>query len=249
MRIRELNDLPAQITELIKTESDRGVILILATYLEEILGALLTEACVSDKAAGSILELRQAAGDFDSKIRLSLAFGFIHDEEAKALRIVQRIRNKAAHFDHSNRGFNVLFDSPTTIDQVVALADIVDTPVNRQEKPDIRNHFISSARTLATLLMLRAAFVNKPNPCIPMVDILDKSAEYLKETELGKIGEAIKMYNRSGNNKAALEAFDEYTKLALTLLPAGTKAEDIKTLIDEVRSRHEAYLLEGNSSG
>ena len=108
-------DLPARVTKLVEAEPDRGVILILGAYLDEILGVLITGACVSDTLAAGILKHGQPAGTFNNRMALAQALGLIHEEDVQALRIVQKIRNKAAHFDLSGRGFEVLFDSSITV--------------------------------------------------------------------------------------------------------------------------------------
>src|SRR6185503_16772110 len=93
---RPLAGLPKEITRLLEKESDRGAILILAAYLEEILGEIVRGACVADDLADQLLDPRRPAGDFDSRILVCSAFALVHPEEVKALRLVQRIRNRAA---------------------------------------------------------------------------------------------------------------------------------------------------------
>ena len=117
---RQFIGMPAKITAILENESDRGVILVLAAYLEEVLGLIVRAACVTDEDADKILKFRALAGGFDLKIQLCKAFALIHPVEVKGLQAVRKIRNCAAHFD-DKRGLDVLFDSDSTIDQVILL--------------------------------------------------------------------------------------------------------------------------------
>lgn len=86
----EFLGLAKKVTELVEKESDRGAILILAAYLEEILGLLVRAICVSDKLGQKLTELNKPAGDFDSKIILCVSLGLISEDEGRALRFVQK---------------------------------------------------------------------------------------------------------------------------------------------------------------
>lgn len=158
------NGLPAKITELIKSESDRGVILILGAYLEELCGDVIRAACVTDDEADNILELRQPAGDFASKISLGVAFGLIHESEAKALHIIRKIRNSAAHFDKTGNGFDVLFDADKTIDHVTNLTSVMRIEKPNRTKESIRDKFVICARLLALQIIYRSTQAEKSNP-------------------------------------------------------------------------------------
>jgi hypothetical protein len=50
--------MPKKVTALVDNESDRGAILILAAYLEEILGLIVNAMCLSDEEGARIQEHR-----------------------------------------------------------------------------------------------------------------------------------------------------------------------------------------------
>jgi len=155
--------IPPKLTELLKTESDRGVILILGAYLEELLGLIIKAIVVTPKMADNLLSHKQTLGDFESRLNIAEAFALIHSEDATALRLIQKLRNKAAHFDRSGRGFDVLFDSPATVDQVFLLCEVVQLGELAPDftRPEVinttllRDWFINSCRKVVTQLMAR----------------------------------------------------------------------------------------------
>jgi len=153
--IKDFFGMPKEITKILATESDRGIILILAAYLEELLGLIIKESCISDKEADKLLEFGGSAGDFGSKRLLCTSLGLIHNEESAALKLVQNIRNRAAHFDKKGRGFKVLFDSNQTIDQVEALAEKMNVKLLSRKQEDVRFCFIIVSRFLTTKLYAR----------------------------------------------------------------------------------------------
>ena len=122
LSVDDYKGMPKEITSLSNSESDRGSILVLSAYLEEILASLISEVCISDDEANNLLEFRGPAGGFSLKISLCYALGLINAEEKDALGQIRKIRNAAAHFDRK-RGFDVLFTSDKTINHVSNLAD------------------------------------------------------------------------------------------------------------------------------
>jgi DNA-binding MltR family transcriptional regulator len=152
---------PEEITVILDKESDRGVILICIAYLEEILGALISNICVSNTLADTILQVRKPAGDFEGRILLSQALGLIHENEVKNLRILQKIRNKAAHFDRGGRGFDVLFDSDSTIDFVLELGKNLGIPTYPRQPALIRDGFIVATQSLAATLLQRRVKITR----------------------------------------------------------------------------------------
>lgn len=146
--------IPEKLTKLLDSESDRGVILIVAAYLDELLGLIIRSATVSDSLGAGLLDHRHPAGDFSGRISLCEAFGLIHEQEARALNLVRKIRNSAAHFDGKGRGFDVLFDSPGTSDQVNELSQAMNLGSIKGASAD-RDYFILLARLLATRLYAR----------------------------------------------------------------------------------------------
>lgn len=184
--LKEFSGMPKQITKLLKSESDRGVILILASYLEELLGFIVRESCVSDANADKMLQLRRPAGDFDSKILLCTAFAFIHYEEMQALRCIQKMRNRAAHFDRKGRGFDVLFNSDQTIDQVANLSETMNCKLPSRDREAVRATFILSARLLATKLFMRIAEATRPKAPQTLKEIANKIRIQMKDTPAGE---------------------------------------------------------------
>lgn len=65
------------------------------------------------------------------------------------------IRNSAAHFDKSGKGFEVLFDSDQTIDQVANLANAMNLKLESRKPEYIKQIFITTARLAATKLLFR----------------------------------------------------------------------------------------------
>lgn len=184
--------MPEEISRLLESESDRGAVLILGAYIEELLGLIIRAKCVSDADADQLLQLHSPAGDFDSRILLCKAFALIHPDEASALRAVQKIRNSAAHFDRKGRGFDTLFDSQATVDQVANLCKCLNLNPNlkSREPKVIRESFILSARILASRMWVRLCEVYKadtPKPASTFEDIASESRQNLKDTLLGKI--------------------------------------------------------------
>jgi hypothetical protein len=153
---KKFEGIAAKITKLLKKESDRGMILVLAAYLEELLGLIVRGTCVSDDEGASLLEFRAPAGTFDFKIQLCCAFGLVHPAEAAALNTLRKLRNAAAHFD-KDRGFDVLFDSDSTIDLVRNLSRSLNLDFESRKPAIVRDHFIASTRLLATKLWVRLA--------------------------------------------------------------------------------------------
>ena len=160
---RSLLGLPKTVTRQLKNESDRGAILVLAAYLEEILAELVRAACVDDDTATQLLELHHPAGDFYSKILLCTALALVHAEEARALRRVQTLRNRAAHFD-KRLGFDVLFDSSETVDHVASLMESLNCQLGDRDAESVRADFIVGCRLLATKLLLRLVAIPRPKP-------------------------------------------------------------------------------------
>jgi hypothetical protein len=152
-------------------ESDRGAILILGAYIEEALGLLITRHCVSDEAASKLLKHGQVGGTFEARLMLAEAFGFLHETELSGLRILQKIRNKAAHFDRSGRGFDVLFDSAATADQVVALADLFGYRRPEREAKALRSTLTDIVEKLVVNFFIRNTRAQTPSPAQSMEEI------------------------------------------------------------------------------
>lgn len=207
--------LSKKVTELVKSESDRGAILILAAYLEEILGLLVRAVCISDKHGQNLTELNKPAGNFDSKIIFCVSLGLISEDEEKALRFVQKIRNRAAHFDKRGRGFDVLFDSNSTVDQVAEFVKLFQSKLISRKPEKVKWAFVLSCRLLSSKLYVRLAKVSRmQKPCSSS----EESANFLekiKDTEVGKYLATMKQEASEGEleklNKV-LNSFQEIIK-------------------------------------
>jgi hypothetical protein len=176
-----------ELRELLAKESDRGAILIIAAHVEEVLGLLIGSICVSAEAAESLLKHGQPAGDFESRVVLAQTLGLIHETEVRALRMIQKIRNRAAHFDRTGRGFDVLFDSPATMDQVMALADIFGyTKFERQSKI-LRDTFLEIAENLSVVFFIRKLRTEQAKPAQSLeqlaIELIKEFGEELNEEQ------------------------------------------------------------------
>ncbi|MBI2448352.1 hypothetical protein HYV44_02210 [Candidatus Microgenomates bacterium] len=85
--------------EELKKESDRGIVLIISTLLEEYLTELLEKKFIDDKKeTDEILNGPLAPiGSFSSKIKLSYCLGLINKQDRDNLNTIRKIRNKFAH--------------------------------------------------------------------------------------------------------------------------------------------------------
>lgn len=191
--------MPKKVTELVKNESDRGAILILSAYLEEILGLLLQSICVTEKHGQKLLEFNSPAGDFNSKRVLCTALGLISDDEDKALKIIQNIRNKAAHFDRKDRGFDVLFDSEPTVNQIIELSKVLNTKLSSKDSSAVKEQFNSNCRLLSTKLYVRLPRVRRMIQPKSNKDEAAVIRKKLKGTEVGKALENMRDEAKKGN--------------------------------------------------
>ena len=215
-----LDGMPKKITELVEHESDRGAILILGAYIEELLGELIRSACTSNENADKLLEFRKPAGDFDSKILLCLAFGLMHENEAKALHAIRKIRNRAAHFDKKGQGFDVLFDAEQTIAHVSNLAEAMNLRLESREPDAVKALFEVSTRLLAAKIMIRAILAKQPQPVQTINEIANEYRSQIAGTEQG---ERLKNLEEGG-----LEAMSAYFKNLATYLRARSEEEGAK---------------------
>ena len=207
---QEFIGLAEQVSELVKNESDRSAILIFAAYLEEILGLLVRTTCVSDKYGKKLIELNKPAGSFDSKIILTVSFGLISEDEERALRYVQKIRNRAAHFDRKGRGFNVLFDSDPTIDQVGEFVKLFNSTLDSREQAVVKDAFVRSCRLLATKLYIRVAKAPRMKTALSSKQESLAILERMKDTELGKYLATMRKEASEGNTEKLFEALEAF---------------------------------------
>ena len=230
--IPDTNELKASLAK----ESDRGAILILAAYIEEIIGLILSDACVSANAASTLLKHGQPAGTFDSRVMLVEALGLVHVTEAKSLRFIQKIRNKAAHFDRSGRGFDVLFDSASTADQVVALAELLGYVTPKREPEVLRKVFINICTNLAFALIARVTLVQRAQPAKSLEEMGNELLNRYKEPDMQESiklpADLITSDIQNGNLifMAGLSLQELYNGKPLDELNAGFKKTDGETI-------------------
>lgn len=228
-----------EVEQLLSKESDRGAILILAAQIEELLGSLISEVCTSKQAAEAILKNGQPAGTFEHRVLLCQALGLIHNQEVNALRIIQKIRNKAAHFDRNGRGFNVLFDSSATVDQVMALLLLLEFDKPKNEPTAIRVSFIEAVQHLAAVISFR--HVGKQSAVEP-ISLKETATQYLENSSYIPEQECFSTpaYHLM---LCGLSRFQ-------TLLEAGLTIEDLKNkVLNKVRADEEAgFLTPGTAS-
>lgn len=207
--VKALVGMPKKITKLISEESDRGTILILAAYIDEILGYVIRASSTSDAVGRSLLENRAPAGDFNAKISLCCAFGLISPDEEKALNCLRRIRNSAAHFESKGRGFDVLFDSPKTVDLVEQLRVHLGVDLTSRKADEVRQAFVRASRLLASKLMLRLVESKRAPKLKSNSEIADDILEKRKGTKLGNLMEHLRTQARNGDMALVLDVLKE----------------------------------------
>ena len=187
-KFAQFEGLPKELTSLLETESDRGAILILSTYLEEILGLIIITLSTSQKLADELLDVRGPAGSFSYKIQICETFGLISTDEAAALNSLRKIRNSAAHFDQKGRGFKVLFDSPQTQEQMKVFLEHLNLKLESRKPESIREIFVTAGRLLAAKLMIRGAMVI---PATVPKSVKQLASEFLAERKDSALVKAI----------------------------------------------------------
>jgi hypothetical protein len=237
-----LFELPQRITELVATESDRGAILILGAYIDEILGLLVAAGCASDALADSILKHGQPAGTFDARLLLAQAFGLIHEEDVKGLRIVQKIRNKAAHFDRSGRGFDVLFDSPATADQVVELSTLFYEKLTDRSPLAVRHSFVESARNVANRLLMRRPDIKRPAPLKSTEELLAEAFAIDPDTSLSELLDKVRAFRDSPEGRAeyqgAVHLLGKMLLNSRTSVDGNGLPDEMLLAVSDIVSRH-----------
>lgn len=96
----EIRDLFENLAKKLLGESDRGAIIIGATYIEDQLSFLIDKTLPSDenkKYRNRLFKYPGPLSSFSAKIELSYAFRLIDKNLYNSLNILRQIRNKAAH--------------------------------------------------------------------------------------------------------------------------------------------------------
>ncbi len=101
-RLKSIMDAKSgEFFEVLKEESDRGMVLVGAALLSELLGELLlanTVKGLSKTAKDHLLDLSGPCGAFSHRIAICQAFGLISPGEGATLDAIRLARNEAAHF-------------------------------------------------------------------------------------------------------------------------------------------------------
>lgn len=127
--------------QIIVDESDRGCVLVAASFLEQELGSLLSAFFVEGDEAKQLLRVDGPLGSFSSRIDASLALGLISRDVGRQLHLIRKIRNEFAH------SVEATFDNPGVRDRCRALSPSDD------HEP-LRTTFTSSFILLVFILHL-----------------------------------------------------------------------------------------------
>lgn len=96
----------------LKTQSDRGVVLVCLSILDELLAELLKLRLLEDeKLLKELFGTKGVFGQFDDKVKASYAMGLISKLDYDLFKKIQNVRNKFAH-----RVLNISFEDPTIRD-------------------------------------------------------------------------------------------------------------------------------------
>lgn len=221
----DLSGQPKEITALFESESDRGAILIMAAYLEEILGCNIASYCVSEEAANDILDFRGPAGGFDLKIRLSFALGLLHEEEKRGLEAIRKIRNAAAHFDRK-KGFNVLFDTERTQALVHNLAATQNIDTETDSPSAVKKLFFLSVRLLASKLYARGLEIVTPQEPTTLKEKANQYRKLMAGTEQGNALAKMEEEARNGNLDPFIKLNEEIKRQLEEKLPQSSDEKD-----------------------
>lgn len=95
----------------LEKQDDRNLSLMLAAYMEDILGSVLLHYLVDGASAKELVTgFNAPLGTFASRTRAAHALGLISDQQSRTLNLIRKIRNQFAHnwelesFDHPSIG-------------------------------------------------------------------------------------------------------------------------------------------------
>ncbi len=150
-----------RIADELKHESDRGVVLIVAAFLDEQLEMLLTRHFIDDpKIAAELLSSGSGPlGSFSSRMKLAYCLDLIHPQHYKDLQVIRKLRNEFAH-SHIRVSFESdrirdLCANLRFMDLVPNLAAQMDFSSVFGNPETTRNQFIARAIALFCGLSLR----------------------------------------------------------------------------------------------
>src|ERR1035438_10184467 len=138
--------------ETLNVETNRGVALVCAAYVEEELKSLLEKTFVDDpKTVKRLFEYSGPLGTFSSKIDLAFITGSIGADAHRGLHLIRKIRNSFAHY-HKGRSFS---------DQDIASQCGELTPLSPfPEEKDSRKLFIRASITILAAIHAKTFTAN-----------------------------------------------------------------------------------------
>ncbi len=165
---RVLNDHARQTLENLKGESDRGAALVAAAYCDELLKTLLVSVFTKNEALSKRL-LGGSLSGFAARNDLARALGLTRDKEFRALRMLNKIRNR--HAAHSAKDFS--FADPGVKALCVEMVKGDDRAPDWSQ--DDRDVFLSAAARLIGTLSGHVGFytsIKQSRPNDALLEIL-----------------------------------------------------------------------------
>lgn len=152
-----------QIQDQLKDESDRGVALLAAAYLDDCIAELLRQYFIIEGEERDTMFLPDAVlGTFSSRIKMAFSLGLISAEERRDYNAIRDVRNKFAH-----RRAPLLFQESPIRDMChsgLAASAILRTNGIAQGGIDVRQLFIAVVGFRITNLVLRSIYVPQATP-------------------------------------------------------------------------------------
>lgn len=133
-RDKHLNYL-AEAQKELETESDRGIVLVCLSILDELLAELLqTKLLRDEKLMKDMFGTKGVFGQFDDKVKACYAMGLISQLDYDLFKKLQNVRNKFAH-----RVLDISFDEPAIQDvcRHIALPKNAYMPRNIETRKDV----------------------------------------------------------------------------------------------------------------
>lgn len=153
MKDEDFKDFNDYINEL-KKESDRGLILVGTSFIDQKLKKSLEAFCINHKSSERLISDRNAPlGTFSSRVDACLSLGLIDEFEHSEISLLRKIRNEFAHglhgLDYGNKKVEGLISSLKS-----------DLPiVEKNQKFENRFKIINSLVCLITKLYYRPEYV------------------------------------------------------------------------------------------
>lgn len=137
-----------------QNESNRGVALTAAAYLDERLHEILKNFFVNKKESKQLINGHAPLGSFYSRTLACYSLGLIEKNEFEELNIIRKVRNEFAH-DWNEANF-----------ETKKVAELVEKlpyggPEEYEDKSDLRMKFITAVIILLVDLLWRARLVKK----------------------------------------------------------------------------------------